>query len=126
MNMTVSTPMPEAAPAERHIHVDLDVDPEHNFHYRSRGADGHRVALHRADSITFTSTGDFSIWFTDRSPFESPVLHSRHSFITARVRDDVPFGAYAYTVEVVKDEQLYSDPQPGQPRQSRPEIIIER
>ena len=113
------------APPERHLHLDFDMDREHRFHYRSRGEDGRRVVLHRGDSITLTGAGDFSIWFTGRSPFESPVLHSRHSFITTRVRPDAPSGVYAYTVEVMQDDQMFTDPPPGPPAGARPEIVIE-
>lgn len=113
------------APPERHLHVDFDVDPERFFHYRSQGGDGHRLVLHRGDSITFTCAGDFSIWFAERSPFESPVLHSRHSFITTRVRQDAPRGAYAYTVEVTQGDQVLTDPPSGKPAHARPEILIE-
>jgi hypothetical protein len=45
----------------RHIHLDLDVDPERVFHYRSRGGDGHRVVSHRGDTVTFTCNDDFSV-----------------------------------------------------------------
>jgi hypothetical protein len=113
------------APPGRHVHLDFDMDREHQFHYRSQGEDGHRVVLHRGDSITFTGAGDFSIWFAERSPFESPVLHSRHSFITTRVRQDAPRGTYAYTVEVMRDGQVFADPSSRLPGEGRPEILIE-
>lgn len=113
------------APAERHVHVDLDMDPEHQFHYRSQGRDGHRVVLHRGDSVTFTCAGEFSIWFANRSPFEATGLHSRHSFITTRVRADASYGAYAYTVEVMEGDELFTDPQAGPRGPASPEIIIE-
>jgi hypothetical protein len=113
------------AAAEQHVHVDLDLDPEHKFHYRSQGRDGHRVVLHHGDSVTFTGSGEFSIWFPDRSPFEAAGLHSRHSFITARVRANASCGAYAYTVEVMEGDRLFTDPQFGQDSRTRPEIIIE-
>ena len=113
------------APPERHVHLDFDMDRERRFHYRSQGEDGRCVVLHRGDSITFTGAGDFSIWFAERSPFESPILHSRHSFITARVRQDAPRGAYAYTVEVLQDEQMFTDPPTRHSDDARPEILIE-
>lgn len=45
----------------RHIHLDLDVDPERVFYYRSLGGDGHRVMLGRGDTVTFTCKQDFSV-----------------------------------------------------------------
>jgi len=114
-----------STPIGRHIHLDLDVDPERVFHYRSRGGDGHRVVLQRGDTVTFTCNDDFSVRFTGASPFTSSVLHARHLFITSRVRDDAPAGAYPYTVEVMRGEQSIADPVPSQPGAVPPEIIIE-
>ena len=108
----------------RHIHLDLDVDPERVFHYRSLGGDGHRVVLHRGDTVTFTCKDDFSVRFTGASPFIASVLYARHLFITSRVRDDATAGAYPYTVEVVRGEQSVLDPVPGEPGGVTPEIII--
>ena len=109
----------------RHIHLDLDVDAERVFHYRSRGADGHRVVLHRGDTVTFTCNDDFSVRFTGASPFTTSVLYARHLFITSRVRGDAVEGPYAYTVEVVRGEESVFDPVPGQPGAAPPVIIIE-
>lgn len=109
----------------RHIHLDLDVDPERLFHYRSRGGDGHRVVLHRGDTVTFTCNDDFSVRFTGASPFTTSVLYARHLFITSRVRDDAMEGAYPYTVEVVRGEESVFDPVPGPPGAAPPEIIVE-
>jgi hypothetical protein len=113
------------APVEQHIHVDLDVDRERKFHYRSLGHDGHAVVLHRRDTVTFTCNGEFSIRFDGPTPFQEPVLYSRHCFITAHVRTDAPVGAYEYTVEIVKGDELVADPASRQIGERRPEIIIE-
>ncbi len=113
------------APAGRHVHVDFDVDREHLFHYRSQGGDGHRVALHRGDSITFTCNEEFSIHFDGPTPFEELALYSHHSFITAHVRPDALPGEYGYTVEVVKDDELVADPDTRQGTANRPAIVIE-
>jgi len=106
-------------PAERHVHLDLDVDRERHFHYRSQGHDGHRVILHRGDSVTFTCGDEFSIRFDDLSPFEDPVLHSRHCFLTAHVKSDALPREYEYTVEVEKGDDVIVDSDAG------PEIVIE-
>ncbi len=109
----------------RHIHLDLDVDPERVFHYRSLGGDGHRVVLHRGDTVTFTCKDDFAVRFSGASPFTTSVLYARHLFITSRVRDDAMAGAYPYTVEVARGEESMFDPVPGQPGAAAPEIIVE-
>lgn len=113
------------APVDRHIHVDLDVDREHQFHYRSQGHDGHRVILHRGDSVTFTCADDFSVRFEGPSPFAEPVLYSRHSFLLAHVRTDAAFGSYRYVVEVVKEDGLVTDSGSAVVFGGLPEIVVE-
>lgn len=112
-------------PTERHVHVDLDMDWEYKFHYRTEGRDGHRVILHRGDTITFTCSDECSIRFVGPSPFRETILYSRHSFITAHVRPEAPDGFYEYTLEVVKDDEIFTDPEPGRSSGNNPGIIIE-
>ena len=56
------------APAQ-HLHLDIELDPRKQFHYRIRGRDGHHVVLHRGDTITFTCDESLSIRFVKESPF---------------------------------------------------------
>jgi len=56
------------------------------FHYRSRGRDGHRILLHRGDTITFTCGDEFSIRFVRSSPFEESMPQERKLLIAAHVR----------------------------------------
>jgi hypothetical protein len=114
------------APAGRHVHVDLDVDRRQKFHYRSQGRDGRRLILHPGDMITFTCGDDFAIRFGAATPFAESVLYSRHQFIMCRVRDDAADGVYGYTVDVVKDEGLVTDPPGGSGSEQCPELLIER
>lgn len=111
-------------PAEQHIHVDLDFDVQHKFHYRSRGRDGHRVVLHRGDAITFTCSDEFSIRFVASSPFEAPVPAEPRSLMVARVRHDAPYGVYEYILEVRKAGQLFTDP-PAEAAREFPQLTIE-
>lgn len=113
------------APTERHIHVDLDVDREHHFHYRTQGREGRRVVLHRGDIVTFTCNDDFMIEFVGPSPFEEAVLHSRHACITAHVRPDAPCAPYHYAVEVERENELVTDPTSGVASETGPQIVVE-
>ena len=116
MNQTI-------APA-RHVHLDIELTPETQFHYRSRGQDARRVVLHRGDAITFTCGDRFSVQFPGPSPFQEAalpahqetMLQSHEWFVTSHVRESVPFGVYPYAVEVRRDARAFQD---------HPEIVIE-
>lgn len=110
-------------PTEQHAHLELDVDVQHKFHYRSRGRDGHRVVVHRGDTITFTCSDSFSIRFVRSSPFEESMPHERKSLVAAHVRGDAPYGVYEYVLQVMKDGQLFTDPKGGDTLS--PQIVIE-
>jgi len=110
--------------AARHLHLDIELNPENQFHYRIRGEDTHRVVLHRGDAITFTCADPFSIHFSGRPPFHEGTQHSHREavlqahewFVTAHVREDAPFGIYPYAVEVTRDSHTLHD---------HPEIVID-
>jgi hypothetical protein len=84
-------------PTEQHMHLDLDLDVQHKFHYRSRGREGHRVVLHRGDTMTLTYADEFSIPFVRPSPFEESMPRERRLLIAAHVRHDAPSGVYEYS-----------------------------
>jgi hypothetical protein len=111
-------------PAEQHVHLDLDFDVLHKFHYRTRGRDGRRVVLRRGSTITFTCVDAFYLHFVTASPFEEPMPREHRSLLAARVRRDAPCGAYDYVLEIRKQGQLFTDPQPGVPAQDPPQIVI--
>jgi len=107
---------PTMAPAQ-HLHLDIELDRKHRFHYRSQGRDGRRMVLHRGDTITFTCEDDFSIRFVKKSPLESArlqsheetILQSHESYLTASVRDDAPYGESSYVLKVKHGGGLFED-----------------
>ena len=116
MNQTI-------APA-RHVHLDLELTPEAQFQYRSRGQDARRTILHHGDAITFTCSDRFTLQFTGPSPFreaalpahQETMLQSHEWFVTSHVRETVPPGRYPYTVEVIQGPRAFQD---------HPEIVVE-
>jgi hypothetical protein len=112
-------------PAEQHVHLDLDFDVQHKFHYRTRGRDGRRVVLRRGGTVTFTCADDFYIRFVTTSPFTEPMPCEHRSLVAARVRSDAPCGPYDYVLEIRKEGRLFTDPQPGDDSREPPRIVIE-
>jgi len=117
----------------KHVHLDIELDPRFQFHYRSRGQDGRRTCLHRGDTLTFTSADGFSIRFVKESPFEATVLESRREsmisvrewFATARVRREANDGIYPYVVALTRDSRVFKDSPEGTPLLGDgPEIIV--
>ena len=117
----------------KHVHLDIELDPRFQFHYRSRGQDGRRTCLNRGDTLTFTSADGFSIRFVKESPFEATMLESRKEsmisvrewFATARVRHEANDGIYPYVVALVRDSRVFEDSPEGTPLLGDgPEIIV--
>ena len=114
---------PTMIPTEQHVHLDLDLDLHHRFHYRSRGRDGFRLDLHRGDTISFTCTEPFSVRFMRWSPFYEPMSCERTLLIIGHVRREAPYGIYEYMLEVMKDNQLFTDP--ANDRGYAPRLIVQ-
>lgn len=103
--------------ATRHVHLDIELDPERQFHFRSRGQDGRRIALHRGDALTFTCSGPFSIGFAGPSPFSETaprshpetMLQSHEWFITAHVPESTPYTVFPYSVAVTAGDGTFED-----------------
>ena len=116
--------MSQPTAAGQHVHVDIELNPENQFHYRSRGLEARRIYLHRGDAVTFTCVDPFSIRFAGHSPFQETVLSSHQEgmvqshewFVTAHIRDDAPHGIFPYTVELKREVRVFQD---------HPEIVIE-
>ena len=116
----------------KHVHLDIELDPRFQFHYRSRGQDGRRTCLHPGDTLTFTSADGFSIRFVKESPFEATVLESRKEsmisagewFATARVRREANDGIYPYVVALTRDYRVFKDSPEGSPHLSDHPVII--
>ena len=101
----------------RHLHVDIELNPENRFQYGNRGQDGRRLVLQRGDAVTFTCSHSFCIRFATPSPLPETTLHSHQEsllhlqewFITSQVRDDAPSGEFNYSVELAKAGQIFRD-----------------
>ena len=114
---------PIMIPTAQHVHVDLDLDTQQTFHYRSRGQDARRLVLHRSDSVTFTCSDTFSLRFIRWSPLEEPIPGDQRPFVTAKIRSDAAYGIYEYSVRILKQGQLFTDP--GADRKDAPQLIIQ-
>lgn len=119
-----------SAPA-KHLHLDIEVEPNQAFRYWSEGGDGRVIRLRRGDTLAVTCAEPFSIQFSQKSPFgarhldshRESMLHSREWFLTAVVLDDAALGVYPYTVEATREGRVLVDGPEG--HRMVPEIIIE-
>lgn len=120
------------APA-KHLHLDIELEPNEIFRYWSQGRDGRTIRLHPGDILTLTCAEAFSIQFPEKSPFSArridshreSMLHSSEWFMTAGVRDDAADGVYPYIVETIKEGRVFVDgPEGKRTRSNQPEIII--
>lgn len=126
--------MNSTATAVRHVHLDIELDPQNRFRYQSQGEDAYRVRLHRGDTLTCTCHDRFSLWFVKESPFNATKMAahrevmrlSREWFLTAEVREDVPDGVYQYVVEINREGRVFQDgPEDTRIFRDDPEIVIE-
>jgi hypothetical protein len=126
MNSTLARP--------KHLHLDIELEPNKIFRYWSQGGDGRTIRLRRGDILTITCAEPFSILFPQKSPFgagqldshRESMLRSREWFITAGVRDDAPDGVYPYTVEATKEGRVFVDgPERQRTLHQNPEILVE-
>ena len=118
----------------QHVHLDIELDPQNRFHYHSQDREGHRLVLHRGDTLTLSHPDRFSIHFANRSPFDAlnleshpeTLLRSGESFITACVRNNADYVKYQYTVKVSRRDRTFEDtPQGVSILEDDPEILIE-
>jgi hypothetical protein len=118
----------------KHVHLDIELEPDQVFRYWSHGQDGRAIRLSRGDMLTLTCAQPFSIRFPQESPFgarrldshRESMLQSREWFITAAVRDDAAIGVYPYTVEATKRGRIFRDGQDDREMlRNGPEIRIE-
>ena len=114
---------PTMIPTEQHVHLDIDLDLHYKFHYRSRGRDGFQLVLHRGDTISFTCGEPFSLRFIRWSPFYEPISREHKLLIIGHVRREAPYGIYEYILEVMKDNQRFTDP--ANERGAGPRLVVQ-